>query len=97
MAPDWMNWDGWRWISLIFTAVVFFYFGWDARRYRERTHAYLEYRGPKYVLVEQLARMKDPRDCPSIDDEIEAFAKTIRTAKLLCGDLSEDEAHPDDQ
>lgn len=97
MAPDWMHWDGWRWISLIFTACIFFYFGWDVRRTTERSRAFIERRGSKYALVELLAGMKDPRDCPSIDDEIEAFAHMINTAKLLCGDLSEeDEAHPDD-
>lgn len=91
MAPEWMEWSGWAWISTIITACIFFYFGWDARRTRERTHAFIEYRASKYALVEQLARMKDPRTCPSIDDELEAFATMIRTAKLICGDLSEDE------
>ena len=41
MAPEWMNWEGWRWISMILTACLFFYFGWDARGTRERTRAFL--------------------------------------------------------
>lgn len=36
MVPDWMDWEGWRWVSLIFTAGIFFYFGWDARGFRSR-------------------------------------------------------------
>lgn len=94
---DWMHWPGWPYVTTAITACLFFWFGWDARRTRERTHAYLEYRASKYALVETLAGMSDPRKSPEITDELEAFARMISTAKLICGDLSEDEAHPDDR
>jgi hypothetical protein len=42
MAPDWMDWDGWRWVSLVFTACIFFYFGWDARGTKERSRRWRE-------------------------------------------------------
>lgn len=93
LPPDmqWMDWGGWRWVAMIFTASLFFYFGWDARGTRERTKRFIDRTDSKVALVEVLAGMKDPRDCPSIDDEIDAFAHMIDTAKTLCGDLSEDD------
>lgn len=89
MAEPWMHWPGWPYVTTAITACLFFWFGWDARRTRERTHAYLEYRASKYALVETLAGMSDPLKSPEITEELEAFAAMIRTAKAICGDLSE--------
>jgi hypothetical protein len=94
MPPDaWMDWDGWRWVSMVFTACIFFYFGWDARGTKERSRQFLASLkvNPSVALARQLACMKDPRDCPSIEDELEAFADVIDTAKEIHGDLREED------
>lgn len=95
-ADHWMNWGGWQWVSLLLTAGICFYFGWDARGTKERSRRFLERTDSRDALVRLLAGMKDPRDCPSIDDEIEAFAHTISIARSIVGDLREEDTggHP---
>ena len=44
------------------------------------------------AITKLMASMKDPRTCPSIDDELELFANLIEDAKSVHGDLYEGDA-----
>jgi hypothetical protein len=99
MPPDhWMQWNGWDFVAVIVATIVGFYFGWDVRGTRERSRQWLAEikTGPSVALAQMLARMKDPRTCPSIDDELDAFAHVIDTAKSIHGDLQDEDTggHP---
>lgn len=90
MAPEWINWPIWNWISVPLGLGLGFWMGWDNHKHHARMRALLDWKtAPSVALAERLATFKDPRDCPSIDDEIEAFAWVVNEAKRIHGDLRE--------
>lgn len=89
---------GWTTIAVFVAFSVGFLAAWALRgsiaRSAEETleariRALQDKRTEALRLVERLARCTDPLSASSPDDELEAFARFIREAKDVAGDLSE--------
>lgn len=102
--PDWMNWPGWHWVAVAVALAQGIWFGWSIRAINARGDAFRAGLHHKQELADMkrrlepgadlavaLARCKDPLECPSQEDEVEAFAHFVSRAKELYGDLSEPE------
>lgn len=97
---DWLNWQGWTTVAIFGALWAGFFSAWALRgsiaagnieELERRLRNVKAKLTPALGIVEALARCKDPRTCPSIDDELEAFNRFIVEAKDLVGDLSEPE------
>lgn len=97
---DWLNWPGWHWVAIAIALAQGTWFGWAIRSTNAKYDRFSLERdiadakakaAPAWRIIEALARSKDPRTCPSIDDELEAFNQFVLEAKDLVGDLAEPE------